>query len=153
MRKLAPSGGSARGASTTLSYVLTLSITAILISGLLIATGGVLEDRRESVTRDELQVVGQQISAKLMAADRLAATDPAELVVRGDFPNRIAGSAYTIAVNASGPQPHLRLVATDVDASVTVSLTNRTALAETRIVGGDLEITLTAADELEVQRQ
>lgn len=151
MRKLTPPGGSARGVSTTLSYVLTLSITAILISGLLIATGGVLEDRRESVTRDELRVIGQQASARLMAADRLAATEPAELVVRGDFPDRIAGSAYTIAVNASGP--HLRLAATDIDVSVTVPLANRTALAETRIVGGDLEITLTAADELEVQRR
>lgn len=141
-----------RGASTTLSYVLTLSITAILISGLLIATGAVLDDRRESVTRDELGVVGQQLSARLMAADRLASTSPTEVVVRGQFPERVAGSAYRVSVNNSS-QPFLHLEAPNAGVSVRIPFAVRTPVVETRVAGGDLRVVLNAAGELEVQSQ
>lgn len=142
-----------RGVSTTLSYVLTLSITALLISGLLIGTGTLVEDRRESVARDELRVIGQHASARFMAADRLAATDPTELVVEGQFPDQVAGSTYTVRVNSSSPQSRLYLSASDIDAAVEVSFVTRRPLVETTVIGGDLQMTLTAAGELEVQPQ
>lgn len=143
----------ARGVSTTLSYVLTLAMTALLISGLLIGAGTLVEDRRESVARDELRVIGQHVSSRLMAADRLAATGPTELAVEGEFPSRVAGSTYTVTVNASGTRPHLRLTAGDVDATVEVAFVTRKPVVETTVVGGDLRVALTDAGELEVGQQ
>ncbi|KPN31415.1 hypothetical protein SY89_02161 [Halolamina pelagica] len=64
--------GDDRAVSTTLAYTLTLSITAVLVSGLLIAGGGLIEDQREAITRDELTVSGQQLAGGLEDADRLA---------------------------------------------------------------------------------
>jgi hypothetical protein len=139
-----------RGVSTTLSYVLTLAMTAALISGLLIGTGAVVEQRQESVARDELRVIGEHASSRLMAADRLAATEPTDLTVEGEFPDKAAGSTYTISVNDSGPQSQLRLSTATVDASVTVPFVTRLPVVETAVTGGDLAVRLTDAGELEV---
>lgn len=149
----APPWSDARGVSTTLSYVLTLAITALLISGLLIGVGALVEDRQESIARDELQIIGQHASSRMMAADRLAATGPTELTVEGEFPDQVAGSAYTISVNETGSRSELRLSATGVDVSVTVPFVTRRSVVETAVTGGDLRIRLTDAGELEVQSQ
>lgn len=141
-----------RGVSTTLSYVLTLGMTAALISGLLIGTGAVVEDRQESVARDELQVVGEHATSRLMAADRLAATEPTALTIEGEFPDQIAGSTYTISVNDSGPQSQLRLSTASIDVSVTVPFVTRQPVVETAVSGGDLAVRLTDAG-LEVSAQ
>lgn len=142
-----------RGVSTTLSYVLTLAMTAALISGLLVGAGAVVEDRQESVAREELQVVGEHATSRLMAADRLAATEPTALTIEGKFPNQIAGNTYTISVHDSGPRSQLRLSTTGIDVSVTVPFVTRRSVVETTVIGGDLAIRLTDAGALEVSAQ
>jgi hypothetical protein len=61
-----------RGLSVTLGYTLTLSITAVLIAGLLIAGGTLIEDQRRAIASDELTVTGQQLADGFEDADRLA---------------------------------------------------------------------------------
>lgn len=144
------SGRRDRGVSTALGYVLTLGITALLISGLLIGVTGVVDDRRTQTDRATMEIVGQRIAANLMSADRLAETDPEQLVVAVDLPNRLSQSGYTVEVNGSAEQLTLR-----VDggrASATVSFVNTTTVRDGTVRGGDLRIVLTPADELEVQR-
>ncbi|WP_231751450.1 hypothetical protein [Halogeometricum sp. CBA1124] len=46
-----------RGVSTTLGYVLTLSITAVLVSVLLVGTGQYVDDQRSQVAERELSVL------------------------------------------------------------------------------------------------
>ncbi|PSQ04092.1 hypothetical protein BRC97_11840 [Halobacteriales archaeon QS_6_71_20] len=102
-----------------MSYVLTLGITALLISGLLIAAGGTVEQQREETTREALEVVGQQLTSRLMAADRLVAANATDVVVRGSFPDSVAGSTYSVAVRSgSPPTVVLNATRTDVDASL-----------------------------------
>lgn len=143
------SGRRDRGVSTALGYVLTLGITALLISGLLIGVTGVVDDRRTQTDRATMEIVGQRIAANLMSADRLAETDPEQLVVAVDLPNRLSQSGYTVEVNGSAEQLTLR-----VDggrASATVSFVTTTTVRDGTVRGGDLRIVLTT-DELEVQR-
>lgn len=144
------SGRRDRGVSTALGYVLTLGITALLISGLLIGVTGVVDDRRTQTDRATMEIVGQRIAANLMSADRLAETDPEQLVVAVDLPNRLSQSGYTVEVNGSAEQLTLR-----VDggrASATVSFVTTTTVRDGTVRGGNLRIVLTPADELEVQR-
>lgn len=144
------SGRRDRGVSTALGYVLTLGITALLISGLLIAVTGVVDDRRTQTDRATMEVVGQRIAANLMSADRLAETDPEELVVVVDLPARLTQRGYTVEVDGSAGQIALRV--DGGQASATVSFANSTAVQDGTVRGGDLQIVLTPADELEVQR-
>lgn len=139
-----------RGVSTAINYVLTLGITTILVSGLLLAAGGAVDDRRESTARTTLEVVGQRLAANLMSADRLAGTSGVRTVsLNVDLPARVAGSGYTIRVN--GSTSTLVLESETVDATRRVSFVASTTVASTTVRGGQLRIDLTAANELEVR--
>lgn len=144
--------GDARGVTTTLSYVLTLAITATLVSGLLIGAGSVVQDRRDDVARDELRVVGQQLGSRLLSADRLARTDAEEVRVTASLPRSVAGSRYRVDVTAGSPTT-LTLRAVESDVQVAVSIPVETTVVETSLRGGDVAVVLTAAGELEVRRR
>jgi hypothetical protein len=106
-----------RGTTTTLNYVLTLGISAVLISGLVIAGGTVLEQQREEASRTGLRVAGQQLASDIASVDRLAAggTD-AEIRLVSSLPARTAGEAYRIEIE---PHPTLTKVAVITLTSVT----------------------------------
>jgi hypothetical protein len=137
-----------RAVSTTLSYVLTLTITAMLASGLLIAAGSVVEDRQETVVRDELEVAGNQLASRLMAADRLVETGAEVVTVQVPLPDSVAGSGYTVAVEPASDR--IVLEATGVETSVSVSYATHTGVAAASLSGGDLEIALDGG-QLEVR--
>ena len=138
-----------RGVSVALNYVLSLAITTLLISGLLFATGDVVGDRRESIVRGEMQVVGERISAGLAMADRLARTGATEVSVEVAAPRRIGGEPYSIALDAADRA--VVLETTDESTSVRVPVRNGTALASSTANGGPIEVVLDAGGELEVR--
>lgn len=153
-------GGDDRAVSVTVGYIINLSIAAILVSGLLIVTSGVVETRSERVIQGELQVIGQQTTAALMSADRLAQIAAAdgdgsvngavELTV--ELPPAVAGSGYTVDVNASASV--VELTSTRPEVSVIVPYRNDTAVAAATLSGGDVRIVYDAAEErLEVEER
>lgn len=143
-----------RAVSTTLGYTLSLTVATLLVGGLLIASGGFVEDQRERTVRNELQVIGQQVSADVAAADRLASTDGTNdrVVVGRNLPNEVTGVRYTIAVESDGGETYLTLSTNSPDVSVRVNLATETSVAETDVSGGDVRVVYDpSADELEVQ--
>lgn len=144
----------ARGVSVTVNYALNLLVATLLIAGVLTATGGMVDDRRQSAARTELSVLGERIAAELMAADRLAvvaddgpATEPT-VEVAVSLPERVAGSHYEVSITTSPAEIVLR--SEHPDETVTVSFHHVTPVAETTVHGGDLEIVLTDDGDLEV---
>jgi len=88
-----------RAVSPVFGYVLTLAIATMLVGGLLVSAGGFIDDQRRNTAQSELRVVGQQISADVSAADRLARTDGADDTrVTRRIPSEVVGSAYTVEV-------------------------------------------------------
>lgn len=131
----------ARAVSTTLSYVLTLSISAILVSGLLLAGGSYVDDRREAVVEDELTVIGQQLAAGLERADRLVRAGDASTVsleIDQNLPNQVTGSGYRVSLDGSNEE--IDLESTSSDASVTVGFTSQTSVASSSAQGGRVQI-------------
>lgn len=139
-----------RGVSTTMGYVLTLAITASLISGLLIAGGSYIENQRDTVARDELQVIGDQLASGLSDADRLAATGGDDVRVELWLPTRVAGGTYTIELqNESGTNPVTATItsrSTKADVSVEVTVRTTLAVANTSVAGGPVVITARDVD-------
>jgi hypothetical protein len=103
-------GGDERAVSVTVGYVMTLAIGAILLSGVAIGVGGVVESQTERTVESDLSVLGQTAAANVESADRLAraseidrSTDPrataatVSIVVR--LPDQIAGIPYEITVD------------------------------------------------------
>ena len=132
---------SERSVSTTLAYVLMFAVATVLVGGLLIAGGNFVQDQRSQVIRTELGVVGQQIAADVASADRLvAASDGTPTVTVGrQRPTRVAGSGYRVQLVATS-DPYLILTSTRPEVSITVSLSNRTALRNSTAWGGDIRV-------------
>jgi len=133
-----------RGVSVTVNYVIALSITAVLISGLLIAGSGYVENERDRVVREELEVVAEQLAAGIDDADRLARATTAtpELRVGVDLPDRVASETYRIEItnqSVLGTQPfryELTLRSAQSDVSVTLTVSTLVPLSETSVNGG-----------------
>ncbi|PSP84632.1 hypothetical protein BRC83_05235 [Halobacteriales archaeon QS_1_68_17] len=133
-----------RAVSSTLSYALGLSIATMLITGLVIGAGGYVEQRRESVTRDGMTVIGQQIASDVQAVDRVVSgsDDEANVTATQGLPERIVGNDYTVVVVARS-DAYLRVTTDSADGeiAVTVPLANETDVAAARLDGGDVGIT------------
>ena len=146
-------GSDDRGVSTTLGYTLTLAITAILMSGLLIAGGTLVDDQRERIAEDELSVTSEQLAGGLTDADQLAGTmSGGVLKVQVWLPERIAGGPYTIELEnhpTAADQPAnstIHAEAQDVEATGELSLRTSVPVANQTVVGGPLVITHRDAD-------
>jgi hypothetical protein len=138
-----------RAVSTTVGYALTLGVAALLITGLLIAGGGFLEDQREVTTETQLEVIGEQVSADISSADRLSASDADEVKITRNLPDSVTGSQYTISVRTS-PQTHLELRSVDPEVTVRVDVAVQEAsLVATDIGGGNIQVSYNrTSDEL-----
>lgn len=123
-----------RAVSTTLGFVLTLTITTILISGLMVAAGSFVSTEHERVTETELEVVGQRLAANVEAVDRVSSSSADTTVEtvssRLELPNRVAGTTYRIGVEPGvSPSPYENeLVLRSVDPAVTVRITVQTTV-------------------------
>ena len=133
-----------RAVSPVFGYVLTLGISTLLVSGLLIAATGFVDTQRELTTESELQVVGQQVSADIAAADRLHRTDGAtDVVIKRDLPESVVGSQYTVFVRSDNEGPtdtYLRLRTVRPEVIVKVGIASETDVADSAVGGGKIVI-------------
>jgi len=133
-----------RAVSIALSYVLVTSITVILVGGLIIAGGSFVEDQRDNVVEQELQVIGNQLAGNVEQVDRMVTADPTTTgpgaaAVNETFPERVSGASYTIEMTSDGGDSQLELTATQVDVSVEVALTVDTAVENSSATGGRVD--------------
>ena len=130
-----------RAVSITLNYVLAIAISAVLVTGLLIAGGNFVGDQQESVVRNELSVVGQRLAADLERVDRMvAAGDDVDAArINRALPTAAVGERYDIELDAS-PEPELVLTADGADVSVSVTISNRTPLADSSVGSGSVAV-------------
>jgi len=148
-----------RAVSVTVGYVLTLAIGAVLLSGVVIGIGGVVDSQTDRVVRGDLAVVGQTAVANLESADRLAraadvdhppgAGDPT-VAVDVDLPDRIAGRPYRIAVDNQS----VTLRTDDPEAVAEIPHVANLSVESSRVRGGPIRFRYNGSTErLEVTEQ
>ncbi|RQG89839.1 hypothetical protein EA462_07420 [Natrarchaeobius halalkaliphilus] len=140
-----------RALSTALSYALLLGVTVMLMGGLSVAAGGLLESQHERAVEAELDVIGERVTADLQTADRLTHTagETESLAVRSSSPQLVSGGHYTIDVVNGGEETTLVVESADVDVTTETTVPTTTPVAETTVIGGELEITYDSeSDEL-----
>jgi len=137
-----------RAVSVTVGYVLNFAMAALLISGVLVAGGGLIESQTKQVTTNELTVVGQQVADELSSADRLVrAGDVSALSIRSDLPRRTAAGAYTINITVDGNDGAIVLETSSPEVSVTVPFRIQSDLQADRVQGGPIRIEYDAAND------
>lgn len=127
-----------RGVSTTLSYVLTLSIAAVLVTGLITAGGAFVQDQRDQVIREELRVIGEHLAGNIEAVDRYArASDELTRArINRTLPRQVTGSSYTVRLRPNGGDPHLWLNSTRPEVSVQVNVTVHNPVSSETVTDG-----------------
>jgi hypothetical protein len=141
-----------RAVTSTLSYVITLAIATVLVTGLLVAGGDFVGDQRQEVIRTEMRVVGQQVAADIQRVDRLVQTGEATHTVNltQQYPDSVTGSPYEIHLVPAGENSHVALNSTLQRVTVRVNVLNETSIGETRSNGGTVRVVYTG-DKLEVR--
>lgn len=139
---------SERAVSTALSYVLLLGVAIIVVGGISVTAGELLETQQERAVEEELDVIGERVAADIMTADQLTQTESntREVTVTSDPPRTVSDGRYTITITGDDPT---RLVLESPGTGVTVETTvvTTTPISETRLRGGTLEISY-GGDEL-----
>jgi len=140
-----------RAVSSTLNYVLSLGIMAVLVTGLLSAGGGFVEDRQEEVIRSELEVIGQQVASDVQRADRLvtAGDDNREVTLAPVAPGADQRNGVS-DIAGDHPETELVLISNDPEISVSVRVQTTTDLAPSNAGGGTVVVTYTSSEKLEV---
>ena len=137
-----------RAVSITVNHVLAIGISTILIVGLLTAAGGLIEDETRQSNRKQLQMIGGGMASQVERVDELARRG-ADVTVRAEFPNTIAGESYTVSLetgsDCTGPtistDTCLVLESLGSDVSVIVGVDNDSAVTFDYLGSGTAKIT------------
>lgn len=138
-----------RAASITLNYVLAIAISTLLVTGLLVAGGNFVDSEQDSVVRNELSVVGQRLAADVERLDRMVAAGDSVSAARinRSLPTAAVGERYDVELDASS-DPELLLTADGVDVSVSVPISNRTAVANSSVRSGSVAVVYNSTTEM-----
>lgn len=137
-----------RGVSVSVNHVLAIGITAILISGLLIAVGGLLDHQQRLAAENDLDAIGNALGAEVERVDDLAAgRGNATVAVTTDHPASVAGGTYHVAL-AAGDDCHTPLSRSDAclvlrsngGASEVIPLHNRSRVDPAVVQGGAVRV-------------
>lgn len=110
-----------RGVSITLNYILALGISALLVTGLLVAGGNFVQDQRERVIEGEMTIIGQHLASNMESVDRYANASDGDIeaaYINQTFQSSVTGSSYSIQLEENPDQ----LVLQSNSPSVTVRI-------------------------------
>lgn len=142
-----------RAVLVTVNYVMTITIATLLLSGLAVSAGGLVESQSEQATESELEVLGQQLAADVESADRLATVadgSDAEVQIESRLPTRVAGTGYTIDV--AGDTIELRTAMPAVSVSVRFTVSDGTVVeTEQPVQGGNVRIEWSGGERLVIE--
>ncbi|MCW8172622.1 hypothetical protein D8S78_10765 [Natrialba swarupiae] len=79
-----------RALSSAITHVLTMAMTTILIAGLFLSSGAMLETQTEMSTEQSLETIGERLAGEIAHVDRLA-DDGGAVNVTTEHPRTIAG--------------------------------------------------------------
>lgn len=130
-----------RAVSTAVSHAMTLGITAIMLTGLMVGSSQMVTDQREYVVEQGLEDVSSAVVSDLMRMDQFNTTGTS-VAFETNHPDRIGGRPYTIDVHSdsAGTTVFLNSSASVAHDSVPVRFANQTAVCESSVDGGAVEV-------------
>ncbi|RQG99676.1 DUF7266 family protein [Natrarchaeobius oligotrophus] len=139
-----------RALSTAVTHVLTMGITTILVAGLLMSSGTLIEVQSDRSAEQSLETIGERLAGEIADVDRLGGDGDA-VNVTASHPETVAGSTYRIELEErsacagdpllDGNADCLRLTANGADVEVIVPIASESDLEYgSTATGGTIEI-------------
>ena len=141
-----------RAVSIAVTHVLTIGITTVLISGLIIGAGSMLETQQERSTEATLETIGERLAGEISDLDRMADEDETEsAVIRTDHQRFASGSQYTVGLHNSSCEEYplindadqqcIELTSHGDDVSIAIPLSTETPLDDgVSVTGGQIKL-------------
>ncbi len=145
--------GDTRAVSPAVTQALTIGISTILITGLLLGGSSYVDNKREQTVRQGLQDIGSGVASDFVRLDQF---DPPggsqDVSFTSDYPDRVGGEAYRIALVQSSDLTTIYVNSTASDLGTQVRFENANDICDSRVAGGAIEAVYnTSRDCLEVQ--
>lgn len=137
-----------RGVSVAVTHVLTVGITAILISGLLLGSSSLLETQQERSAENALTTIGERLASDITSLDQQASSS-ATAAINTSHQRQVAGSQYSVTLLNSGcstyplidSSPCVVLESKGEDVTVAIPLSEDIAVDDgATVTGGPIEI-------------
>jgi len=133
-----------RGVSVALTHVLTMGITAVLITGLIIAASGVIDTQRERAVQGELTTIGERLAAELTALDRVANSTNSTMTIETAHPKMVVNSRYQVRLISDSSVCQtgscITLNAQGAEASVVISIDENINVINSTVSGGEIQL-------------
>ena len=144
-----------RAVSVAVTHALTVAISTVLVSGLIIGAGTLLESQEQDISEDQIEEIGSDAVSYITTFDRMNTTgDDVTMTAAPDYPDRIVGSyQYELVLSERGGPSEIdviiRVEELDRSATFPVDLQNTeidTAAGEDSVStsGSDPEMSLCA---------
>jgi hypothetical protein len=135
-----------RAVSVAVTHALTVAISTVLVSGLIVGAGTLLESQQQNVGEQQLEEIGSDAVSYINTFDRLNQTgEDVNVSVEPEYPERIVGSfRYTIQLN----EDSLVVRSVRLDRSVEYPIETDVEIDQSAISGADVEINLCEGEEI-----
>jgi hypothetical protein len=85
--------GNNRAVSIAVTHALTVAISTVLVSGLIIGAGTLLESQEQRISEDQVEEIGSDAVSYITTFDRMNTTgENVTMTAAPDYPARIVGS-------------------------------------------------------------
>lgn len=141
--------GEDRAVSVAVTHVMTVGITTLLITGLLLGAGNMLDTQTERAGERELRAIGDRVAGEVATAAVEGEANAANVTVRSRQPERAVGGSYTARLVdtsdcyvRSGYDGCLTLhsSATDLVVQVPVGVPEGVSVETNTVQGGDVVV-------------
>lgn len=129
-----------RAVSVAITHALTVAISTVLVSGLIVGAGTLLESQQQNVGEQQLREIGSDAASYINTFDRLNATgDNVNVTVKPEYPERIVGS-FRYTIQLTNDSVVVRSV--QLGRSVEFPIETETEISPSGISGADAEFNL-----------
>lgn len=137
-----------RAVSVAVTHVLTVGITAILISGLLLGSSSLLETQQERSAENALTTIGERLGSEITSLNQ-SVTGGETASINTSHQRQVAGSQYTVTLLNSGcstyplvdSSPCVVLESQGQDVTVAIPLSEEIEVDDgATVTGGGIEI-------------
>lgn len=138
-----------RAVSVAVTHVMTVGITTLLITGLLMGAGNMLDTQTDRAGERELRAIGDRVGGEIATAAVAGEANDANVTVRSRQPGRAVGGSYSVNLSdtadcyaRSGYDGCLVLQssATNLEVEIPVGVPEGVAVESNTVQGGDVVV-------------
>ncbi|MDS0259179.1 hypothetical protein NDI56_07215 [Haloarcula sp. S1CR25-12] len=139
--------GDTRAVSPAVTQALTIGISTILITGLLLGGSSYIDTKRDNTVRQGLIDVGSGVASDLVRLDQFDTDGVSqEISFSSAYPDRVGGEGYRIHLDPSADRTTIYINSTASDRRTQVRFKNTTAVCESRVTGGPIQVVYDATE-------